>query len=97
MKRRKATTGAPEHLASFNESQWPGLNWETRFLAWTEAQDAHVEQHGWDGGPLDLVMRRSFVRTRYMGGRLHLGVSDHLGLPSERPRPKAPARRRAER
>lgn len=93
MKRRpRDVSGIPERLAWFTPADWPGAGWDAKFAAWKAAQEAHAAEHGWPGGPLDMFYRRMLIKARYLGKPAELPVTDHFGLPPERPRPGRIAR-----
>ena len=70
MRRRRNDEAVPEHLERFIPADWPGHTWQVRFDFWREARRAHMDAHGWPGGPLELARGESDVRRRRDGQHL---------------------------
>ncbi len=60
----------PAHLAQFTERDWPGRTVDDRLRFWREARRLWHEEHGWPGGPLELLRGFSDERRRREGRRL---------------------------
>lgn len=70
MRRRAKEGDVPAHLAQFTEREWPGRTVDDRLRFWREARRFWHEQHGWPGGPLELLAGYSDERRRREGRRL---------------------------
>ncbi len=58
----------PPMLAGFSPPDWPGRTTADRFAMWREARRAWCEEHGWPGGPVEMVRGHREVRRRLERG-----------------------------
>lgn len=67
MKRRAKADGVPPHLLTFRAEDWPARTVVDCIRLWREARLIWHEQHGWPGGPLDLLRGVSDTKRRIEG------------------------------
>ncbi len=63
-RRRRDVDGVPTSLVTFEEADWPGSTVEDRFRFWKAARFMWHEEHGWPGGPVELVRCQREVRRQ---------------------------------
>ena len=67
MRRRRREGDVPPMLATFTPVDWPGRSVADKLAIWKEARHVYSEEHGWPGGPLDMIRGAHDVRRRIEG------------------------------
>lgn len=67
MRCRRKEDEVPPMQAEFGPKDWPGRTLLGTCALWKEARRVHLEEHGWPGGPLDMIRGADDVRRRIEG------------------------------